>query len=274
MSTSDGRSWRSEPLLHFVVLGGLLFAVSSWRDRADDDGDMTVKLGAVEQARITEGFTKQQGRAPSADEQADLVRRWTDTELLYREGIRLGLDRGDPTIRRRIVEKMKFIAGEEAIVGEPDDAALQAFVDAHAAQYAGPPRRDFTLVSFGGPDAKVAATQAQAKLRGGAAPGDVGGRVATAKRFTPSNTVGTYGQVIADAVLSAEAGEWGLVQLPNGWSLLKVGEAVHSDTPPLDKVRNQALRGWTANERAKAIAKRVAGLREQYQVVIESGEAP
>ncbi|MEM6992399.1 MAG: peptidylprolyl isomerase [Myxococcota bacterium] len=265
---SDGRSWLREPLLHFVVLGGLLFGVVQWRQGDDPDAN-TIVVDADERARLSARFEEKQGRPPTDEEARRLVDAWVDAQLLYREGLSLGLDRGDPVIRRRIVEKMRFVAAEQAVVDAPDDAKLEAFVDEHAERYAGPPRRDFTLVTFGGDDAEALAAEARDKLVAGAAPRDVGGRVATGKRFTPSNTRGTYGAKIAEAVQSATPNEWTLVDLGTGWSVLHVGPPTQSERPPLSKVRKQATLDWAEAQKKAAVQERVEALRERYRVVTQ-----
>jgi hypothetical protein len=81
--------WLRAPALHFAVLGALVFAAESWR-------------GA--------------GPAPAA---ASLATP-SDDELLEREARRLGLDRDDSGIRRRLVRNLRFL-GETSNGGEQAD---------------------------------------------------------------------------------------------------------------------------------------------------------
>src|SRR5688572_20042349 len=96
-----------EPLVHFLLLGGLLFAV----DRrlhplaARDDTRAVVVTRAV-RAELEKGFTDAQGRAPSNEETEKLVAAWVDEEVLFREGLARELDRNDPRVRERVVSKM------------------------------------------------------------------------------------------------------------------------------------------------------------------------
>lgn len=267
-----GRPWRREPLLHFVVLGGLLFGVAQWRDRQQARDDAIV-VDATEQARLVARFAERSGREPTDDERQRLIAAWADQEMLLREATRLGLDDGDPIIRRRILTKIEYVIGEEAVVGAPDDATLEAFVAEHPERYSGDSRSDFVLVTFAGPDAEARARDAKTELEAGIAPEDVGGRVAQSKRFTAANVVKTYGPVVGQAVQSAKTGEWVVVDLDRAWAVLRV-TAKHAGTevPPLSRIRNQATRDWADYQRAQAVRKRLEVLREEYDVVVEEPE--
>src|SRR4051812_13930560 len=95
-------SWLREPLLHFAVLGGLLFGVDHVvASRAGDP--RTIVIGAEVDRQAIDVFRAARGHAPSAEELYALRRVWLDNEVLYREGLALGLDRGDNSIRERVI---------------------------------------------------------------------------------------------------------------------------------------------------------------------------
>ncbi len=80
-------SWLREPLLHFIVLGGLLFALDhALISKADDP--RTIVVGADVDSEATETFKAARGRDPNKDELEALHRVWLDNEVLYREGLR------------------------------------------------------------------------------------------------------------------------------------------------------------------------------------------
>lgn len=258
-------SWQREPLLHFILLGGLLFAVQRWRADAPDPN--TVVVDAAQRARLAERFATQRGRAPSDEELRKVTERWVDEELLVREALRLGLDRDDPEVRTRLLNKINFIAAQEAVVGEPTDTMLRTFVDAHPERYAGLTRRAFTLVTFSGSDAQHEAERARERLQAGQDHKTVGGRVSTGKRFTPSTIVRTYGRLIADAIIAAPVGEWIVIEIDRGWSVVHVNALEHSETPPLAEIRSRVAQDWADEQRAVAVRAKVERLREQSRVV-------
>src|SRR5690606_34234798 len=113
--------------------------------------------------------------------------RFVDGELLYREGLALGLDRDDPVVRQRVIQKMEFVGTNLELPQEPDEATLRAFMAEHAERYAGPPRYDVVLVTLPTQPGETDDARARAvleQLRAGAHPKGVGGRHASGRRFS------------------------------------------------------------------------------------------
>src|SRR4026208_2010340 len=96
--------WTREPLLHFVILGAVLFGADHLIATRSDDPRVIVVDAAVEQQAIT-GFKDARGRALTADELYSLRKVWLDNEVLCREGLAMQLDKGDPAIRDRVIFK-------------------------------------------------------------------------------------------------------------------------------------------------------------------------
>src|SRR5262249_15596855 len=90
--------WWREPLLHFTVLGALLFAIDHHlASRADDPHVIVIDAAVDAQARQV--FKAARGREPNDEELYALRRVWLDNEVLYREGLALQVDKGDSAIR-------------------------------------------------------------------------------------------------------------------------------------------------------------------------------
>jgi hypothetical protein len=120
-----------EPLLHFLLLGALIFAVFSFitRHRTDKPGEIVVTQGTVE--NIVTGFTRTWQRPPTEGELQGLVRDYIREEAAYREALAMGLDRDDTIVRRRLRQKLEFLSDDLASHAEPSDADLDAFLHAH-----------------------------------------------------------------------------------------------------------------------------------------------
>lgn len=118
----------ARPLLHFMVLGALLFGVRL----ATDDGRLLglgrepIRVSAVEVARLRAEWRAETRREPGRAELEAMIRRHADEAALLREALRLGLDRGDPVVRSRLVQNLRFARGE------PDGEAGVLFAEALA----------------------------------------------------------------------------------------------------------------------------------------------
>lgn len=125
-----------EPLFHFLILGGLMFAAFiAMQDNKNSHppGSIAVTPGRIQQ--MTASFEQTNGRIPSDDELAGLIDGYVHDEVLVREAMKLGLDQDDPVIRTTLIEKVKGLADFGSGVAEPTDTDLQAYLDAHPDQF-------------------------------------------------------------------------------------------------------------------------------------------
>lgn len=104
------------PALHFILIGAVLFAVDSLTAAVDPAASSRepIVITAARVAEIREEYSRMVGTPPTPAELAALVKREADDEMLYREALLLGLDRGDPAVDWRVIEKMAFLYEEEA----------------------------------------------------------------------------------------------------------------------------------------------------------------
>src|SRR6185312_2482932 len=93
------QAWR-EPLLHFVLLGGVIFAASETIEHFTTQYRVVVTPDRIEQLKDT--YRLQYGTAPAPTELKNLVGGYVKEEIEYRESLLLGLDRDDEIVRRRL----------------------------------------------------------------------------------------------------------------------------------------------------------------------------
>jgi len=123
-----------EPLLHFLLLGALLFLAYGWLNRGGlaAPDEIVVSRGQVE--GLVMQFERVWQRAPTANEKQALIDSWVRDEVYYREALAMGLERDDPIVRRRMSQKIQFILDSGAPAA-PTDAELQRWLDDHADKY-------------------------------------------------------------------------------------------------------------------------------------------
>lgn len=138
MTTAPRRALRA-PVLHFLLLGGALFALRAALPAppapdaaggaagaavqaaapaaqdpttARDDQSRTVVISAAQVARLRDGFLRGHQAPPSAAEEARLIDRLVEEEMLYREALAHGLDGAAP-VRQRLIQNMHFLRIDE-----------------------------------------------------------------------------------------------------------------------------------------------------------------
>lgn len=114
------RALRS-PLLHFLLIGGLLFALGHERFAQHVQ---PIEISAAEVQRLRAEWMRETGRSPSAEELRASLRRHADREMLLREALRLGLDRRDPVVRERLLLNIGFLWPDARL--RPEQALAEA----------------------------------------------------------------------------------------------------------------------------------------------------
>ena len=266
-----------EPLLHFVLIGGVLFAAHGWLNPAARSRDQIVVTQARVEAIVAQ-FENTWQRPPSPQELRSLVDSWIGDEILYREGQALGLDRDDPVIKRRVRQKYEVISEESLAREPPSDADLAAYLDAHADAFRRPTRVSFEQLlivpegSAENPDAAVAT--ARAALAAGADPSRVGQStmLVPGGRDLPLDVVARdFGERFAAQLESVPTGDWvGPVTSSFGVHLVRVSARSPGSVPSLAEVRVAVAREWESARRREARETQLRALRERYDVVVDA----
>ena len=152
---------RREPLVHFVLLGALLFAAARCASRPERE---TIVIDRPTLDALVRQQGEILGRPPSDQERALLVQGMVDDAVLLREAYKRGLEQ-DAVVERHLVQKMRFILGEE--VAEPSEAELRAYFEAEGERYRSPPTVTLDHVFYADPDAVPDGLLEQAARRGG-----------------------------------------------------------------------------------------------------------
>jgi hypothetical protein len=126
-----------EPLVHFLLLGAALFGLFAWRGAAvipvARTDQIVITPGLVENIRTS--FERASGHAPSAKELDQAVEAYVREEVLNREARALGFDRDDTIVRRRLAQRMDFIATADVEGRTPPDDELRAYFQKNPAQF-------------------------------------------------------------------------------------------------------------------------------------------
>ena len=123
-----------EPLLHFLVLGAALFGLFSVVGKKDAEAPTKLVISASRVATLADRFARTWRRPPTEQELQGLVEDYIRDEIFYREGRAAGLDRDDFVIRRRVRQKMEFLA-EDMAAAEPSDEQLAAYLAANPERF-------------------------------------------------------------------------------------------------------------------------------------------
>lgn len=266
-----------EPLLHFLVGGALLFVF--YGIVADDPAYAPDRI-VVDEARVANlaaTFQRTWLRPPTRDELDGLVREFVDEEILYREGLALGLDRDDLVIRRRLRQKVEFLYTDLAGKAEPSEAELAGFLASNRERFEQPARLSFRHVFLSpGADSIAArrrATELLEKLRAEGSEASVEGDRTllpeTMLKASERDVASVFGAGFAGDVLALTGDDWtGPVASSYGLHLVRVDERVPARLPELGEIRREVEREYEAIRRAEANQRFLQKLRDGYEVEI------
>lgn len=165
------RALLREPLVHFAVLGALLFLAHRWLGAGESAPEEIVVRSHIVDA-LARDFEQNWDRPPTRKELDDLVGEYVREEVYYREATATGLDHEDAIVRRRLRQKMEFVAENPAAERAPTEAELGRFFDKQKADYEteqGTPRfedvREAVLRDWIAENRRRAIDEAYARLR-------------------------------------------------------------------------------------------------------------
>jgi hypothetical protein len=265
-----------EPLLHFLALGALLFWLYAALNRGALEAPSEIVVDRARLESLAAQFERVWQRPPTAAELEGLVEGFVREEVLYREGLALRLDRDDPVVRRRVGQKMAFLADAQA-PAEASEAELQAWLDGHRDEYRVEPRYSLRQVYFDparrGPRLEADVASARAALGRGAevALGDATLLPASLEAAPGSEIARVFGQEFADAVAALPVGGWqGPLASSYGVHLIELHAREEGRTPALAEVRPAVERDLLRARADEAGEAFYRSLRERYTVRSET----
>ena len=263
-----------EPLLHFLLLGGLLFAVHGWMNRDDSETSHPVRISASEVDWLKQTWTRQRQRPPDDTKLRGLVTDYLKEKLLAREAIALGLDQNDTVVRRRLAQKMNFLVEDTARLAEPDDTLLRQFHAEHQSRYQQPASISFTQLYF---NSEASAYEALEVLANNLE-ADVGERSLLARDVYEADrltVVKIFGLQFADRVFSLETGLWqGPVVSGYGHHLVRVNRMEAARSQPFDAVREKVLQDWYRNQQEIVNEMFYQSLLKKYEIIVDDSIKP
>ena len=274
------RALLREPLLHFVVLGGLLFLLFGLTRTPGQDDARQIHVTAAHVKQLAAQFSRTWMRPPTDAELAGLIERHIRGEVFYREALAMGLDQDDPYVRNRLGQKLELMLDDLSAETVPSDETLARYLRDNPERFEAPARVSFQQVYLNPdrhPRLEADAADLLARLRAGADPVGLGDVSLLGQAFddlTQPEVARQFGGAFAEALLGLEQGQWlGPVRSGLGAHLVLLTTREPARLPALAEVRPQVLREWQEQRRRAQKEQLYARLRQRYEVSVEPAEA-
>lgn len=275
-----------EPLLQFLIVGVLLFA--TWKAVSPD----STALDKRSRIELTDDDLKQlattwmlAGRAPPTPEQMQrLVEDRIRQEVLYREALALGLDKGDTIVQRQLARKMEFLAEDVSKLEEPKPEELKAWYEKNGERFALPPRITFGHIYFS-PDrrgAKVRADAESALTQLDGKPMDSPGIATAGDPFMYQQYYGDrpfdeiarqFGPNFARALVKLAPGQWaGPIESGYGWHVVFAESITPQRIPEYEEVEANVRSLWIEDRRDEVKGRMYEAMRARYDIVLPAAK--
>lgn len=272
--------WFKEPLLHFLVLGALIFWFfdASQEDAVEVD-EIVVTQGL--QRHLASVFKRTWLRTPTQEEMSGIVDDWVLSELAYREGLAIGLDQDDTIVRRRLRQKLEAVADEVVSLPPPSREALEQYLADHQSSYTTEPRYSLRQVFFSrersGNDAEDAARAVLAGLHSAphdTDPATLGDPLALPHRVESERESffrKNFGESFASSLSPIVPGRWhGPVPSAYGLHLVLIENKVAGRAKTFSEAESELRRDWVHDQRNQAVKAMYDRLRAKYKITVES----
>lgn len=255
-----------EPLIHFLLIGGLLFGADRLLRTSSDDAKTIIVTKAMQEAFIR-GFDEDGVRRPTPEQLKNMIDAWAASEILYREGKALGVDKGDDMIRDRIAFKLQVLVFDEVKLENPTPQILRAYFEANRNRFDMPETVSFLLTT--GTDEATARRNLSA---------------ITAQQETPelrdttrvfanrpvASLAPVFGTSFADDLLRLPIGTWQLVKAGDGWHVARLDAHQPAKAADFAALQQQVTSLWRTEETRRRAWAAVEKLKAGYKIKIEN----
>jgi hypothetical protein len=270
-----------EPLIHFLLIGALLFVADRYvQPIAVAPASKQIQLSLDDLRQMVMLFQSQWRREPTTQELSRLVENKVQEEILYREGLAQGLDKDDTIVKRRIAQKLQFLAEDVAAAREPTTAELKSWFEKNNTKFALPSRLSFRHLYFSpdhrGARARDDAERALAKLAGQPEDTKLAASIADPFMFqdyyrdrAPDYLGKEFGPQFAQAAAKLAPGSWqGPIESGFGWHLVFVDTVIPGRVPAFEEIESDVKTAWIGEQKAQAWEKAYKDMRAKYTVLL------
>lgn len=265
-----------EPLLHFIFLGGLLFAVDHLMAARTDDPH-TIVVGPEVDSEAVEVFEQTRGQKPNQEELNALHQIWLDNEVLYREGLAMQVDKGDTAIRERVIFKALSIIDAGIKLPEIDDKKLREWFESHRDKYDDPARYNFEEAVLSGSANEESIRAFVTSLNAGKS-GDAEAGLRVFKDRPHDNLVKSYGADFPKSLAESTAGDWSAQKTSDGWHAMRFVSITPPKPAVFEELRGVIMQDWkdaiAAEQRTAAVRALAKKYKVQYETAEHAGQVP
>ena len=258
-----------EPLLHFLILGAAIFGVDQWRNAGSETAsDIVVTAKVQQEAKAI--FEAGMKREPKPEELKVLLDRWVDNEILYREGLQLGLDRGDSGIRDRVIFKAMSVTQAGIVLPEVDEAGLKAWFESNRERYDTPARFDFLEAAVPSDTKLEALRRFAVALNSNQDEPGIESSLRVFRDRPRSNLLQSYGKEFTEAIEQLKPGQWQVLLSNDGPRVIRLETLKPAVAADFETIKVKLYQDWKDEMTSQRSKELIREMGKKYKIRQES----
>jgi hypothetical protein len=274
------KRWLQEPLLHFLAIGAVLFALFYQVADPKTLSENRIVISEADIDRMITLFERKLQRLPTQQELDGLVEAQIREEILYREALAMGLDQDDTIVRRRMAQKLEFMFNDLADSAEPDDEELHRFLKENPERFRESARTSFAQIYLNADKrGQEVTTDAQQLLQALSTEPEAMDSATAGDAFmfghgfdkqSDHQIARMFGTDFTQSLAALETGSWqGPIVSGYGLHLVYINARTEAWLPPLADIRDAVLYELLSERRQQANQAFIEALRERYEIIVE-----
>jgi hypothetical protein len=254
-----------EPLTHFIVLGALIFAADYFLlSTRGDPQEIVITKATYDEARGA--FLAGMKREPSAAELKVLTDRWVDNEVLFREGLALGMDRGDQAMKDRVVFKVLTATQSGLALPKIDEAGLRQWFESRRDQYDLPVRLSFEEAVLSASDSTPEKLKKFVTALNSQQAPELEGSLRIFKDRPRPTLVQSYGAAFADALAKQTLGTWVVLESKEGYRAVGLTALTPGREVSYDEIKERVYTDWKEITSSDLTKNAIREIAKKYRI--------
>mgnify|MGYP001157107541 FL=1 len=259
----------TKKLLSFLCIGLAILLIDIWFDSTNNYN--TIVLHDDEIDGLIKTWTAQVGRPPTDQDLKGIINQLLEEEILYREALKLNLDKDDIIIKRRLAQKIGFLKQEEQNQ-LPTESELKTYFESKESNYYMEKRFSFTHLYYS--KDKNGSERAAQALQVINQQTDIpdSDPFLVGKNFinkTLKEIDRDFGKGFSSNFFQGVKGSWlGPFNSIYGTHLIKISNIVEAKKPNYKEVKKAVLMDYFLDMKQQEMKNYIESLKEEYQVQI------
>jgi hypothetical protein len=254
-----------EPLTHFLFLGALIFAADAlFLSVRGDPQEIVITKETYAEARGA--FVAGMTREPTAAELKVLTDRWVDNEVLFREGLALGMDRGDQAMKDRVIFKVLTATQSGLALPKIDEEGLRKWFESRRDQYDLPARFSFEEAVLAASDTTPEKLNKFVTALNGQKAPELEASLRIFKDRPRPTLDQSYGAAFTDALTKQTIGTWAVLQSQEGYRAISLTALTPGREVSYDEMKERVYTEWKEFTSSQLTKNAIREIGKKYRI--------